>query len=534
MLELTDWARTQPFGPDAKPWLLLGKGPTFARFDEVDTSGFLRITLNHVVQRVDTDIAHLVDLDVLADCADRLLSSARFVVMPRYPHFETGPQELPLEGLFERFPVLAELDRQGRLIWYNLEYSAPVGGAPVLTLRSFASEPAMQILGRLGVKTVRTLGIDGGIHYSAAFDANAATRLVNGVPSFDEQFVYLRAIAAEYGIDFGPIVSPLRIFVGADESQVVAARVLEHTIRANTSWPVEVTYLHTLDLPKPLDPKNRGGTGFSYARFAIPQLCNFNGRAVYLDADMQVFGDIAELAEAPLDGHAVLCTNQQVLPSFSYGFTAGRQLSVMVLDCSKLDWDVNAIVARLDAEEFTYQELLHDLCIVDGSLISESLPEEWNHLERYLPGQTKLLHYTNAPTQPWRSRENSLRAIWMSAYHDAVRAGAVPPEEVEGGIASGHLLYELTSVLAEAPTRRASVSNALTDARTATVRANRLEADLLRAREEYAALQEELESVRASESYRFARVLADSKARVGRALRALRRGRSRTRYGHGA
>ena len=155
---------------------------------------------------------------------------------------------------------------------------------------------------------------------------------------------------------------------------------------------------------------------------------------MYLDADMQVFGDIAELAEAPFDGHAVLCTNQQVLPSFSYGFTAGRQLSVMVLDCSQLPWDVDQIVARLDAEEFTYQELLHDLCIVDDALISESLPEPWNHLEHYEPGKTRLLHYTNAPTQPWRSRENALRAIWLAAYYDAVRAGAVPPEEVEAGV----------------------------------------------------------------------------------------------------
>ena len=512
MRELSEWAKANPFGVEPRPWLMLGKGPTFSRFDRVDTTDYLRITLNHVVQRVDADIAHLVDLDVLADCADRLLSGARFVVVPRVPHLGTGPQPRALADLFDEYPVLAELDRQQRLIWYNLETSAPEGDAPVLTLRSFASEPALQVLAQLGVSTVRTLGVDGGVHYSAEFDANAPTRLANGVASFDQQFVYLRAIAAVHKIDLEPIIAPLRIFVGADESQVVPARVLEHTIRAHTSWPVEVTYLHDLDLPTPRDPANRGGTLFSYARFAIPALCAHRGRAVYVDSDMQVFGDVAELAEIPFDGHAVLCTNQQVLPSFSHGFTAGRQLSVMVLDCAQLPWNVDDIVSRLDAGEYTYDQLLHDLCIVDEPLISECLPEGWNHLERYLPGQTKLLHYTNAPTQPWRSRDNPLQALWMAAYHDAVRAGAVPPEEVEAGVAAGHLRYELTSVLADAPTRRSSVSNALADVRTATDRAQKAERELV-------LLQEEYDSLRASTSYRMARLLADARASVSRIAR---------------
>ena len=153
MLELTEWAKTEPFGPTPQPWLLLGKGPTFSRFDEVDTSGYLRITLNHVVQRVDTDIAHLVDLDVLADCCRSPTERGSVTSSCRAFHTSsTGPQERALEDLFDEYPVLAELERQQRLIWYNLEYSAPVGDAPVLTLRSFASEPALQILGRLGVE----------------------------------------------------------------------------------------------------------------------------------------------------------------------------------------------------------------------------------------------------------------------------------------------------------------------------------------------------------------------------------------------
>lgn len=522
MIELSQWAATSPFGRGPQRWLMLGKGPTFSRFETADTSGYLRLTLNHVIERVDADIAHLVDLDVLEDCAERILVGARFLVMPRYPHVATGPQSLALEELFDRYPVLAELDRQDRLVWYNLQFGPPQPGAPVLTLASFASEPALQIVGRLGAKEVRTLGVDGGMHYSTQFAANEKTRLVNGVQSFDQQFQYLSTIAAEHDIDFGPLVAPLRIFIGADDNEVVAGRVLEHSIRSHTTWPVEVTYLNNLDLPTPRDPANRGGTKFSFTRFAIPSLCGFRGRALYLDSDMQVFGDIAELVELPFEGKSVLCTHQTQIPSFSYGFTAGRQLSVMLLDCEQLHWDAPAIVRGLDEGKYSYQELMHDLCIVDGADIGETIPEGWNHLERFVPGETKLLHFTNAPTQPWRSRENVLRELWMAEYRDAVRAGAVPPEEVEAGVASGHLLYELTAVLPQAPTRRSSVSNALTDARAADARTKAAERELRAVKAELEELRAEHGRILESESYRLARRLAAARAAVARILPARR------------
>ncbi len=51
----------------------------------------------------------------------------------------------------------------------------------------------------------------------------------------------------------------------------------------------------------PKDEPNRGRTGFSFSRFQIPKLAGYKGRALYLDADMQVFGDIAELWDIPFD-----------------------------------------------------------------------------------------------------------------------------------------------------------------------------------------------------------------------------------------
>ena len=44
--------------------------------------------------------------------------------------------------------------------------AAPVGDSPMIGVRYFSSEAAMDILGEMGVKVVRTLGIDGGTEYA--------------------------------------------------------------------------------------------------------------------------------------------------------------------------------------------------------------------------------------------------------------------------------------------------------------------------------------------------------------------------------
>ena len=62
MIEFADWIRNVRFAP--KPWLVLGKGPTFARRGEFDLTGFHRFALNHVVRELSVQIAHMIDADV--------------------------------------------------------------------------------------------------------------------------------------------------------------------------------------------------------------------------------------------------------------------------------------------------------------------------------------------------------------------------------------------------------------------------------------------------------------------------------------
>src|SRR5437762_14341090 len=98
----------------------------------------------------------------------------------------------------------------------------------------------------------------------------------------------------------------LDIFVGTDRSQLLAVSILEYSIRRHTQQKVRVCPLIDLDLPEPNDIRQSSRTNFSFARFTIPELKGYRGRALYLDADMLVFRDIAELWKLPLNGVKII------------------------------------------------------------------------------------------------------------------------------------------------------------------------------------------------------------------------------------
>jgi hypothetical protein len=453
MIELHEWIRAAAF--DDKPWLMLGKGPSFSRRSEFPLTDYNLIGLNNVVAEQAVDIAHIIDVDVVGRVEDRLAENCKVLIMARRPHVDFKPSERLLEDYFDEHPVLRQLDDEGRLVWYNATTSGPVGDAASIKVRYFSSEAALRVLVAMGVRKVRTLGIDGGTQYGKEFEG--LPQLRNGLPSFDAQFRELEEVVAESGIDYDPIIEPMRIFCGLDESQIVAARVLEYSIRKHATRPVRFYPMLDVPTPVPRDPKNRGRTGFSFARFHIPQLSGYKGRGLYVDADMQVFRDISELWDIPFDGAKVMCTFQADRPDqwkdAAY-FHPGRQMSVMMLDCERLDWDINDIVGGLDEGRYSYEDLMFELCVVDESEISDALPPRWNHLEHYEPGETSLLHYTVVPTQPWKNDANPLRDIWHPDFEEARRAQLVHEDEIVRLARAGHIKRSLAGLPPVGPVRQ--------------------------------------------------------------------------------
>jgi hypothetical protein len=114
----------------------------------------------------------------------------------------------------------------------------------------------------------------------------------------------------------------------------------------------------------------------------------FEGRAVYLDVDMLVLGDVAELLTLPT--------------SVGYTSVNHRRTDVSVIDCAwfkdKAWWPKIADVQTKPWRVFEYCQVLN----AHGA-ISPTLPRDWNVLDTHDPvtPTSKLLHFTSVPWQPW-------------------------------------------------------------------------------------------------------------------------------------
>ncbi len=429
-----------------KPWLMLGKGPTFSQLASVPVDEYNTISLNHAVRELQVDLAHVIDIDVVEDLGDVLLANARYILMPRHPHVSSSPcPQLSIEDWIKAIPTLKTLDDANRLVVYDLALGKEDDeeGIPLIY---FSSEAALGILGKLGAKTVRSLGVDGGRSYSKAFsDIEAKSKLANGQSSFDLQFERLDQIATKYDIDYRPIVEPMLVYVGADDSQMLAANVLAYSIHKHASRPVRVVPMCNLKIPLPKHEKNRARTGFSFYRFAIPGLAKYRARALYVDSDMLVFSDLAELWDIEFGEQKILCTTQGVPEAWvnNPNFHPGRQFSVMLLDCPRLPWKIEEIIGGLDQDRFSYAQLMFECCLVKPHEIEDRIPPEWNCLEHYEVGESKLLHYTVIPTQPWTYDKNPLGYLWEQALKEALETGWISAEEIDYNLEKGYLRQSL-------------------------------------------------------------------------------------------
>lgn len=241
----------------------------------------------------------------------------------------------------------------------------------------------------------------------------------------------------------------IRVYVGTDRSQMVGVKVLEYSIAKHTQRPFRVIPMLDLGLPDPKDIRQAKRTGFSFNRFAIPRLAGFQGKAIYMDADMQVFSDIGDLWDIPFNGKKMLI--QQDIPDEHVNAVGSiiprkriKQCAVSLLDCENLQWNPEEIIAGLDGK-YTYEELMFELCILDESEVGYTIPFEWNSLEHW-DENTKNIHYTDMHSQPWVSPINRFGWVWINEVKEMLENNALTWEELEEEVRLG---YARPSLLTE-------------------------------------------------------------------------------------
>ncbi|MDX1961958.1 MAG: glycosyltransferase [Pirellulales bacterium] len=213
----------------------------------------------------------------------------------------------------------------------------------------------------------------------------------------------------------------LRIFIGFDSRFPEPADVLAYSFRKHASIPLEIRYLKLseLGLNRAHDPL--ASTEFTYSRFLVPHLCNFQGKALFVDNDMLCLGDVRPLAELDMTNYALRVVQHDYQPTNTvkmYGavqtsYPRKNWSSMMLMDCAKLRlWTKELVETQTGAYLHRFQD-------IPDAQIGE-LPKTWNTLD-WMDEQTQLIHYTNGG--PWFEQylNHPHAGIWFR-YRDEYRA----------------------------------------------------------------------------------------------------------------
>lgn len=189
------------------------------------------------------------------------------------------------------------------------------------------------------------------------------------------------------------------IFIGYDPREAVAYHVCVNSIIRNASRPVSIIPVALNLFGEYTETHKDGSNHFIYTRFLVPWLMSWSGHAIFIDGDMIVRGDIAELWDMrcyDTDVQVVKHDYQTRMPvkylgSVNENYPRKNWSSVILWNCGSFP---NRVLTPDFVMKATGAEL-HRFTWCKEDRIGE-LPPEWNWLpdEYGVNDQAKLLHYT--------------------------------------------------------------------------------------------------------------------------------------------
>ena len=188
----------------------------------------------------------------------------------------------------------------------------------------------------------------------------------------------------------------IKLFIGSssmgEDEQI--ERTYAYTLNKNCTDDLDITWMRQSNDKESVWAgwnATNWSTPFSGFRWAIPELCEFKGRAIYTDCDMINYRDLRELNEIDMRGAPIAARRGN-----RFG---GHEFCVMVFDCSHPDLDLIPIIRQKMVEGYHHRMINR----WSGNPMVYDLDPRWNTLD----GEDRplddiyQLHYTNMATQPW-------------------------------------------------------------------------------------------------------------------------------------
>jgi lipopolysaccharide biosynthesis glycosyltransferase len=216
-------------------------------------------------------------------------------------------------------------------------------------------------------------------------------------------------------------MKPIPVFVGYDPREAIAYHVCANSIIRNASAPVAIIPVALNLFTDYKETHGDNSNHFVYTRFLVPYLMDFKGRAIFIDGDMVVRGDIIELYESLKTAHDVAVVKHDYKTRMPVKYMGAPNEDYPRKNWSSvIVWDCQSYPNRRLTPDFVQKQpgsFLHRFSWIDDDRI-QALPMEWNWLPDELGENTeaKLLHYTLGTPCFHEFADTTQAAEWHSEH----------------------------------------------------------------------------------------------------------------------
>jgi len=202
----------------------------------------------------------------------------------------------------------------------------------------------------------------------------------------------------------------INFFIGYDAKEDIAYRVCKYSLLKRASVKVNVLSLKLDELisknlyTRAVDPL--ASTQFTYSRFLVPKLMNYDGWAVFCDCDFIFFDDVANLMKNLDNSKAIYCVKHDYTPKEKHKMDGQKQSiyprknwsSFVIFNCSHPSTK-KLTIETVNSETGAF---LHQFKWCQDDEIG-GLDEKWNWLEGWTSNHNNskpsAVHFTRGG--PW-------------------------------------------------------------------------------------------------------------------------------------
>lgn len=184
----------------------------------------------------------------------------------------------------------------------------------------------------------------------------------------------------------------IKLFVGCapNGEDAESMMVLEYTARKWSSLPIDITWMKISKDPNSFWSgwnTDFWSTPFSGFRWGIPAACEFKGQAIYMDSDMIIMHDLAELWNESFEPGKI------VMSKGDWRFCVAKWNCAMT---EEILFPINRLRTLPNSHQRTFNMFAQNEHLV------QKFDRQWNNFDGENDNlkDIKILHYTDMGTQP--------------------------------------------------------------------------------------------------------------------------------------